>query len=113
MGPDEHLGAKALDDITFRVELVDRVVRLQFAIGQHAIDAEPATSRDGERACFIAADEGPDALAVDVDVDRSRRAHFPATRQPRPFASQNAWATAVRQSPHRAIRVVRGALAEN
>src|SRR5579871_5638645 len=95
--PDEHLSAKAFDDIALGVELVDRVVRLEPAIRIHAVETEPAAPRGRHRARLIAADKSPDALAVGVDSHRRRRAHFPAAWKLRPLASRRAGAAAIRQ----------------
>ena len=103
--PDEHLRAEAFDDVALGVELVDRVVRLERAVGVHAVDAEAAAAGKRHRARLVAADEGPDALAVDVDVHRRRRSHLPAARKSCPFAARNARAAAVRQSPDRTVRI--------
>src|SRR5216684_2113873 len=56
--PDEHPGAKAFDHVAFRIELVDRIVRLELAVRIHAIEAEPAASRGGHRARLVASDKG-------------------------------------------------------
>src|SRR6185369_15916417 len=60
--PDEHLGTEAFHHIALGIELVDRVMRLEPAIGQHAIDAEAAAACDWHRVGLVAADERPDAL---------------------------------------------------
>jgi hypothetical protein len=110
--PDEHLRAEALDHVALGVELVDRVVRLELAIGQHAIDAEATTACDRHRICLVAADEGPDALAIDVDMHRCGWAHLAAAGQSGPFAARNARAAAISEAAHRAVGVVSRTLRE-
>jgi hypothetical protein len=66
--PDEHLRPKAFHDVAFGIELVDRVVRLEFPVGKHAVEAETAAACGGDRAGLVASDKGPDTLAVAVDV---------------------------------------------
>src|SRR4029450_8982784 len=104
--PDEHLRPKAFHDVAFGIELVDRVVRLESPVGKHAVEPEAATACGGDRAGLVASDKGPDALAVDVDVDRRRRSHLASTRKARPLTARNARPPAVGQSSDRAIWIV-------
>src|SRR5262249_53910088 len=69
MRPNKHLRPKALNDIALRVELVDGVVRFEFTVGIHTVETEPASTCNGYGACLIAPDEGPDTLAINVNVD--------------------------------------------
>ena len=110
--PNEHLGAKAFDDVALRIELVDRVVRLELAVGIHAVETEPTAPCGRHRAGLVASDQGPDALSVDVDVHRSRRSHLAAARKLCPFTSRSARAASIRQSPHRAVWIVGRRLGE-
>src|SRR2546422_2589228 len=106
MGPDEHLRAEALDDVSLRIEFVDRVVRFEFAIRIHAVDAETAASCDGQWTGLITSNKRPNAFAVGVDVHGSRRSHLSAAGKPRPLTSRNGRATAIGQSSHGPIRIV-------
>jgi hypothetical protein len=108
--PDEHLGAEAFHDITSGIEFVDGVDGLELAVGIHAVEAEPAAARGRQRARLVAADEGPDALAVDIDVNRGRRAHLPPVWKLRPLGPRHRRAAAIGQSPHRTIRIISGGL---
>ena len=108
--PDEHARAEALDDVALRVEFVDRVDVLDPAVLVEAVDAEPAAVGQRHRVGFVASDERPDALAVDVDVHRCRRPHLASARKPRPLAAGHHRAAAIRQSLHRTIRVRQSAL---
>src|SRR5688572_5346934 len=73
--PDEYPGAKAFDDVPFRIELIDGVEVFDFAVPIETVDAEPSTVRDRDRVCFIASDECPDALTVHIDVHRRWWSH--------------------------------------
>ena len=112
MRPDEHLSAEALHDIPLRVELVNRVVRLEFAIRVHAVDPETAASGDRHGAGLIASNNRPDALTVGIDVHRCRRSHLSSSRKPRPFTSGDARPAAIGQSPDGTVRIVSGSLGE-
>src|SRR5262245_44784477 len=83
--PDEHLGAKAFDDVALRIEFVDRVVRLELAVRIHAVETEPPAPCGRHRARLIAADKGPDTFSVNVNLNRSWRAHVPAAWKFGPF----------------------------
>src|SRR5260370_20538118 len=75
--PDEHPGAKTFDHVAFRIELVDRVVRLELAVRIHAIETEPAASCGGHPAPLVASDKGPDTFSLDVNPHPSPRGPFP------------------------------------
>ena len=110
--PDEHLRAEAFDDVSLRIEFVDGVVRFQFAVRIHAIDAETAASCDGQWTSLITSDKRPNAHTVRIDVHGGRRSHLSAAGKPRPFASWNGRTTAIGQSPDRSIWIVSGTLSE-
>src|SRR5207248_3044434 len=107
-----HLRPKTLNNISFRIEFVDRVVRFELAVWIHTVETEAAAPCCRHRAGLVASDEGPDTLTVNVNVHRSRRSHLPPAGKLCPLASRNARAASVRQSLHRAIRIVRRSLCE-
>src|ERR1700690_1265134 len=112
MRPNEHSRAKTFDGVALCVELVDRVVGLEPAIGQHAVETEPAAFCDRYRTGLVTPDEGPDALSVRVDGQGRGRSHLAASRKFCPFASRRAGAAPVRQSLDGAVRIVGGSLSE-
>src|SRR5260370_42173651 len=66
--PDEHPGAKTFDHVAFRIELVDRVVRLELTVRIHAVEAEPAAPCGGHRARLVPRDHRPDTLYLAVNL---------------------------------------------
>src|SRR5258708_6641389 len=68
VGPNEHLCAKTLDDVSFGIEFVDRVMWLESSVGIHAVQTKPAAPCGWHRAGFITSDKRPDALPVHVNV---------------------------------------------
>ena len=69
--PDEHPAAKAALGSAIFVEPVDRIERLELAVGIHAVETEPAAGavrRGRNRTGLVASNQRPDAFAVNVDV---------------------------------------------
>src|SRR5262245_32275126 len=112
MRPNKHLGPKALNDVAFRVELVDGVVRFEFTVRIHAVEAEPTSSRSRYRVRLIAPDESPDTLSINVDVDGSGWTHLSSTWKPCPLTSWNTWAASVCKALDRTVRVISRSLCE-
>ena len=69
---------------------------LPFGVRQSMPNRPPL--RERHRARLVAADDGPEAFAVDVDVDGRRRAHLAAAGKLRPAAAGHHRAAAVEPS---------------
>src|SRR6266850_552189 len=110
--PYEHLSTKALDYVSLRIELVNRVVRFEFTVGIHTIETEPPAPCGRHGAGLVTSDKGPNTLAVNVNVNRGRRPHVLPAWKLCPLTSRNARATSIRQSPDGAIRIVGGSLSK-
>src|SRR5688572_9682540 len=110
MRPDEHPGAKALDDVAYRVALEDRVEVLDLVVRAETIETESTARGHRHRAGLVTPDECPDALSVNVDMHGGWRPHLPPARQPCPVSSGNAGAASVGESLHGAVRIGQPAL---
>ena len=110
--PDKHLGAKALDDASLRVELVNRVVRFESTVGIHTVETEPSAPCSRHGAGLVTSDKGPDALPVNVNVNRGRRSHLSPAWKLCPLTSRNARAASICKSLDRAVRIVSRSLSE-
>jgi hypothetical protein len=103
--PDEHTSSEALDDPAIGGELEDGIQRLDPVVRTEAVEAEPASGGYGHRAGFVTSNRRPDALAVDVDVDRSGRAHLAPAWELRPVAAGHTRPAAIGEPLHGTVRI--------
>src|SRR5262249_31643717 len=103
--PDENAPSEAFDDSAIGRELEDGVERLDPVVGAKAVEAEPASGGHGHWAGFVTSNRRPDALAVDVDVDRSGRAHLAPARKLRPTAAGDTRPAAIGEPLYRTVRI--------
>src|SRR4051794_27676459 len=103
--PDEHASSEALDHAAIGGELEDGIERLDPVVRTEAVETEPASGGDGQRAGLVTSNRRPDALAVGVDVDRSGRTHLASAWQLRPVAAGDTRPPAIGEPLYRTVRI--------
>jgi hypothetical protein len=106
--PNEHPAAEAFDDLTFWVELEDRIDVLDLVVRAEAVDPKAAAGGHRHRAGLVASDDGPDAFTVNIDIDGSGRSRRPAC----PLTSRNERTASICQSLDGPVRIGQPGLRE-
>src|SRR5262249_54230688 len=106
--PDEHPTAEAFDDLALGIELEDAIDVLELVVRAEAIDSKAATGGQRYGTGLVAADHGPEAFPVDIDIDGCGRSGWSTG----PLGSGNEGAASVGESFHGAVGIGYSGLGE-